>query len=78
MHLKYNYKNQLEGFKWALEVYVLYLLVIVVFWYNNMIEMEDYVFVCSGIILLFLGMPLLLYHVRYYLRNRRSSDRYIR
>ena len=70
MHLKYNYKNQLKGFKWWLDTWLIVLVLICVAWYYEVIEIESYLLYALIPWFIVFTVPLLLYHVRYYLRNR--------
>lgn len=70
MHLKYNYKNQLKGFWFWLDVCIISLIGIGILYYQGIIELKMYVFIVYFGYMLVMGFPLLLYHIRYYLCNR--------
>ena len=73
MHLEYNYRNQMEGFRWWLEMMVMVIILYIILWHLGYVDMEHwklYLFCAFMPYFLMLTVPMLVLHIRYYLRNR--------
>lgn len=72
MHLEYNYRNQMKGFRWWLGMMVMAIILFIILWYLglDMKYWKEYLLYAFMPYFFILTVPLLFFHIRYYLRNR--------